>query len=61
MSRRKLVPVDPELQPPIRTFISECKKAGLAGNAGRRIANKVISKKRHLSADTEAKKSSGKR
>ena len=53
------MPVDPELQPPIRTFISECKKAGLAGNAGRRIANKVINKKRHLSAD--AKKSCGKR
>ena len=61
MSRRKLVPVDPELQPPIRTFIAECKKAGLAGNTGRRIVNKVINKKRHLSAETEAKKSSGKR
>ena len=55
------MPVDPELQPPIRTFIAECKKAGLAGTAGRRIANKVINKKRHLSAETEAKKSSKRR
>ena len=61
MSRKKLVPVDPELQPPIRTFIAECKKAGLAGNTSRRIVNKVINKKRHLSAETEAKKSNGKR
>ena len=61
MSRRKLVPVDPELQPPIRTFISECKKAGLAGNTGRKLANKVINKKRHLSAETESRRSSGKR
>ena len=51
MSRRRLIPVDPEHQPPIRTFISECKKAGLTGVTGRRIATKIISKKRHLSAD----------
>ena len=51
MSRRKLLPVDPEHQPPIRTFISECKKAGLTGVTGRRIATKLISKKRHLSSD----------
>ena len=34
MSRQKLVPVDPERQPPIRTFVSECRKAGLAGATG---------------------------
>ena len=34
MSRSKLVPVDPEHQPPIRTFVSECRKAGLAGATG---------------------------
>ena len=51
MSRRKLVPVDPEHQPPIRTFVSECRKAGLAGTTGWRIANKVINKKRHRSSE----------
>ena len=51
--------MDLEHQPPIRTFISECRKAGLAGATGKRIANKVINKKRHRSADD--KKSSGKR
>ena len=45
------MPVDPEHQPPIRTFISECRKTGLTGVTGRRIATKIISKKRHLSAD----------
>ena len=59
MSRRRLVPVDPEQQPPIRTFISECKKAGLTGVGGRRLATKIVNKKRHRS--TEDKKSSGKR
>ena len=51
MSRRKLVPVDPKHQPPIRTFVSECRKAGLAGATGRCIANKVINKKRHRSSE----------
>ena len=51
MSRQKLVPVDPEWQPPIRTFVSECRKAGLAGATGQRIANKVINKKRHRSSE----------
>ena len=59
MSRRRLVPVDPVHQPPIRTFIAECRKAGLSGATGLHIANKVITKKRHLSADD--KKNSGKR
>ena len=59
MSRRRLVPVDPDHQPPIRTFIAECKKAGLSGVTGLRIANKVITKKRHRSVDD--KKNSGKR
>ena len=59
MSRRRLIPVDPEHQPPIRTFISECRKAGLTGVTGRRLATKIISKKRHLSADD--KKVSAKR
>ena len=59
MSRRRLVPVDPDHQPPIRTFIEECRKAGLSGVTGLRIANKVINKKRHRSADD--KKNSGKR
>ena len=51
MSRRRLLPVDPEQQPPIRTFISECKKAGLTGVEGRILANKVVNKKRHRSSD----------
>ena len=51
MSRRRLVPVDPEHQPPIRAFVSECRKAGLAGATGRCIANKVINKKRHHSSE----------
>ena len=59
MSRRRLVPVDPEQQPPIRTFIAECKKAGLTGVTGRRLATKVLNKKCHPS--TEDKKSSVKR
>ena len=59
MSRRRLVPADPVHQPPIRKFIAECRKAGLSGATGLRIANKVITKKRHLSADD--KKNSGKR
>ena len=53
------MPVDPDHQPPIQTFISECRKAGLSGVTGLRIANKVINKKRHRSADD--KKNSGKR
>ena len=59
MSRRRLLPVDPEQQPPIRTFISECKKAGLTGVEGRILANKVVNKKRHRSSDD--KRLSGKR
>ena len=60
MSRRRLVPVDPHHQPPIRTFIAECRKAGSSGVTGLCIANKVINKKkRHRSADD--KKNSGKR
>ena len=59
MSRQRLLPVDPDHQPPIRTFIAECRKAGLSGVTGLRIANKVINKKRHRSADD--KKNSGKR
>ena len=51
MPRQRLVPVDPEQQPPIRTFISECRKAGLTGATSRRIATKVVNKKRHLSTD----------
>ena len=51
MSRQRLVPVDPEHQPPIRTFISECRKVGLTGVTGWQIATKIISKKRHLSAN----------
>ena len=51
MSRRRLVPVDPDHQPPIRTFIAECKKAGLSGATGLCIAHKVITKKRHRSVD----------
>ena len=59
MSRRRLVPVDPEQQPPIRTFISECRKAGLTRTTGKRIANKVINKKRRRS--NEDKKTSVKK
>ena len=59
MSRRRLVPVNPEQQPPIRTFISECKKAGLTGITGKRIANRVINKKRRRS--NEDKKTSVKK
>ena len=51
MSRRRLIPVDPESQPPIRTFISECRKAGLAGATGKRIAHKVVIKKRRRSSE----------
>ena len=59
MPKQRLVPVDPEQQPPIRTFISECRKAGLTGTASKCIATKVVNKKRHLSTDD--KKASGKR
>ena len=59
MSRRRLVPVDPEQQPLIRTFILECKKAGLTGITGKCIANKVINKKRRRS--NEDKKTSVKK
>ena len=59
MPKQRLVPVDPEQQPPIRAFISECRKAGLTGAASRRIATKVVNKKRHLS--TEDRKGSEKR
>ena len=59
MSRRRLVPVDPEKQPPIRTFISECRKAGLTGTTGKHIVNKVINKKRRRS--NEDKKTSVKK
>ena len=51
MPKQGLVPVDPEQQPPIRTFISECRKASLTGATSRRIATKVVNKKRHLSTD----------
>ena len=47
----KTMPVDPEHQPPIRAFVSECRKAGLAGATGRCIANKVINNKRHRSSE----------
>ena len=53
MSRQCLVPVDPEQQPPIRTFILECRKAGLTGTTGKHIANKVINKKRRRSNEDE--------
>ena len=59
MPKQRLVPVDPEQQPPIRTFISECRKAGLTGAASKRLGTKVVNKKWHLS--TEDKKVSGKR
>ena len=59
MPRRRLVPVDPDQQPPLRTFISECKKAGLSGATGLRIATKAVNKKRHRSTDD--KKTNGKR
>ena len=51
MPKQRLVPVDPEQQPPIRTFISECRKAGLTGATSKRIATKLVNKKRHLSTD----------
>ena len=51
--------MNPEQQPPIRTFISECKKAGLTGITGKRIANRVINKKRRRS--NEDKKTSVKK
>ena len=51
MPKQRLVPVDPEQQPPIRTFIAECRKAGLTGARGKCIATKVVNKKRHLSTD----------
>ena len=59
MPKQRLVPVDPEQQPPIRTFISECRKAGLTSARGKSIATKVVNKKRHLSTDD--RKGSGKR
>ena len=44
MPKQRLVPVDPEQQPPIRTFISECRKAGLTGADSKRIATKLVNK-----------------